>query len=362
MAFDTEFVGEKYYKARLCIIAVATPMGHYIIDTMALQDLHPFLDLLHQPSIQKITHAGENDYRILVDMGARPRNVFDTQIAFAFLARHYPMSLANIVERELRIKLQKHMAVSDWEIRPLEKSQLEYAFGDVTHLPELADRIQQRLRQRGRLDWALDACRELEDPDYYLPDTVGRLFDNASSYSLSIEEKAWLWRLHQWRQKEAETRNCPERKILANDILKSLIRMLPKGKDVVLKDRRMPTHQIERHWRDLENIVKKPLSAEEKAFAQSLPKEATGDEEMDFQAEMVYAFARYRAAKEGIAVEMLITREEINRMKAIQGYIPASITNGWRKEVLGEPLLDWIAQKGKINLSMQDGAMQIAKI
>ena len=95
LCFDTEFVGEKRYVTLICLIQIATENGFYFIDTLKLDNIDPFLDLLEDASILKITHAGENDYRLLQQqMDVIPRNVFDTQIVSGFAGYKYQSDLA----------------------------------------------------------------------------------------------------------------------------------------------------------------------------------------------------------------------------------------------------------------------------
>jgi len=85
MAIDTEFIGEKRYQTLLCLIQVATPNGLYLIDLIKLKEIKPLLDFLTDANILKITHAGENDYRLLHELyDIIPKNVFDTQVAAGF--------------------------------------------------------------------------------------------------------------------------------------------------------------------------------------------------------------------------------------------------------------------------------------
>ena len=99
LAFDTEFIPEKYYKYRLCVVSVSTGRGNYIIDVLKVKTIAPLIKLIEEPLILKITHAGENDYRLLVnDYGARPVNIFDTQLSYGFLQYDYPMGLQSLSE------------------------------------------------------------------------------------------------------------------------------------------------------------------------------------------------------------------------------------------------------------------------
>lgn len=135
LAFDTEFIPERYYFNKLCLISIVTPISNYIIDVLKLSHIRPFIRLLEDPTILKITHAGENDYRILaLDHHVIPRNTFDTQLSYGFLDFDYPLGLQTIVEKELKTRISKVEMRSDWEKRPLTQDQLKYAVSDVIHL------------------------------------------------------------------------------------------------------------------------------------------------------------------------------------------------------------------------------------
>ena len=124
LGFDTEFVGEKRFITLLCLIQASTPNGHYIIDPLKVKNLQPFLSLLEDPAILKITHAGDNDFRLMNTLfGTVPQNIFDTQIAAGFLGYRYPLSYGKLVEAESGRRLKKGYAVTDWIARPLGKKQ-----------------------------------------------------------------------------------------------------------------------------------------------------------------------------------------------------------------------------------------------
>ena len=135
MCFDTEFVGEKRFRTQLCLIQVATEKGNFLIDPLKIEDLGPFLDMIADPSILVITHAGENDYRILHQQySTLPKRVFDTQIAAAFAGYNYPISFRKLVDNELQVKLKKSYTVADWEKRPLTDEIIGYALNDIIYL------------------------------------------------------------------------------------------------------------------------------------------------------------------------------------------------------------------------------------
>ena len=128
MGFDTEFIGEKRFHTLLCLVQLATENGYYLLDTIKLKTYPGILDLFTDPKILKLTHAGENDYRIFYNQfGIIPVNVFDTQLAAGFVGYKYPTSFQKLVEKELGVFVPKGYTVSDWEERPFSPKQISYA-------------------------------------------------------------------------------------------------------------------------------------------------------------------------------------------------------------------------------------------
>ena len=208
MAFDSEFMGEKRFLTSLCLIQVATRMGTFLIDPLALKNIDPVLEMIQNPSILKITHAGENDYRLLyAHFGILPRNVFDTQIAAGFIHYKYPLAFKRLVETELRVPLKKGYTVADWEARPFKPQQLEYAVYDILPLHPLWELMQDKLQRLGRGDWVREECLALEQESYYAKDPHHEVLSNQMIRSLNKSEQLFMLRLLEWRGREAERKN-----------------------------------------------------------------------------------------------------------------------------------------------------------
>ncbi|RMF01545.1 MAG: ribonuclease D, partial [Bacteroidetes bacterium] len=112
ITFDTEFVGEKRFTTLICLIQLSSEEANFLIDPIRVEDLRPFFDLIEDPHILKITHAGENDYRLLYQQfNVLPKNVFDTQLAAGLLGYRYPSGLGKLVSAELNVQLKKGFAV-----------------------------------------------------------------------------------------------------------------------------------------------------------------------------------------------------------------------------------------------------------
>ena len=135
-AYDSEFIGEQSYHPRLCLVQVASHSTLALIDPLAALDLTPFWELLADPSVTKIVHAGDSDIEPVVrHLGRAAANVFDTQIGAGFVGLPYPVSLKKLVFELTSVHLGRDLGFSDWQQRPLTPVQIRYAADDVRYLP-----------------------------------------------------------------------------------------------------------------------------------------------------------------------------------------------------------------------------------
>ncbi|MGF1533936.1 MAG: ribonuclease D [Bernardetiaceae bacterium] len=356
LTFDSEFVGEKYYKDRLCVISAGIPNQSVVIDALTIPDLTPFLRLLEDSRLRKITHAGENDYRILIQQyGLRPRNLFDTQLVAAFLDDHYPASLQNLLRIHLDIRLSKASTVSDWEARPLRKEQITYALDDVNYLPQLADTLSVSLQKRQRLEWALSECATLEDPQFYQAQELDKELHKKWVRELPEAKAIFLWRLLQWRENLAQSQDQPRKRILSDDRLRAVVQLVGRNRRTVESDRRIPPPLIKKHWETFEDLLQNPPTPEEKALIQRSRQKEKSDSTPQREAllDTLYNLIKYRATEVGISPEVIISRRELNRMKKDIHYLPPNLQEGWRREVLGDTLLRWLQTDGTLRLSFE---------
>src|SRR4051812_27454511 len=158
-AYDSEFIGELTYLPKLCLIQVATAVEVTLIDPMAPIDLTPFWELVADASIEKVTHAGQQDLEPIIRHLNRPgQNVFDTQIVSGFVGMAYPVSLSKLVREIVGARLGKGLTFSHWDQRPLSAQQLKYAANDVRYLPAIRVELGQRLEALGHTAWAQEEC------------------------------------------------------------------------------------------------------------------------------------------------------------------------------------------------------------
>ena len=155
-AYDSEFIGELTYLPKLCLIQVATTTEVSLIDPMVGLDLTAFWELIADGSVEKVTHAGQQDLEPVIRHINRPgQNVFDTQIASGFVGMAYPVSLSKLVRELVGPRLGKGLTFSHWDQRPLSAQQLKYAANDVRYLPAIRVELGRRLDALGHTAWAM---------------------------------------------------------------------------------------------------------------------------------------------------------------------------------------------------------------
>jgi len=154
LAIDTEFLRESTYYPKLCLLQMATDSEVVLIDPFKVPDLAPLRPLLEDQSIVKLFHAGGQDLEIIYrKLGVLPTPLFDTQIAASVLGHPQQIGYGALVAAMCGKALKKSDSFTDWSLRPLKESQLEYAADDVIYLPQVYRIMIEKLQAKGREQW-----------------------------------------------------------------------------------------------------------------------------------------------------------------------------------------------------------------
>lgn len=347
LGFDTEFINEKRFYALLCLIQVITEHGVYILDPLTLPDLAPFLAMVEDPSILKITHAGENDYRLLNSLyGTYPKNLFDTQIAAGFLTFTYPISFQKLVSSELKVSLNKSSSVTDWEARPIRAQQLTYAINDVLYLPELWQKMTAQLEKLNRVHWCQEEVNKWTEASYYVGDDLESLFKNTLHTQLSQQARIFLVRFMAWRLEEAKRRNITKDMVFPTKKMIMVAKGMGQGLAALRQNRLISDKLIQNHGKLWEKLYDSPMTDEEDAlFALMLPwTEETPEEAIS--AEFLYLLIRERCFKAGMAHSIVMSKSALRSRNQ-------SLNAGWRRELLGDSLIDWIQSRQLVAFDVQ---------
>lgn len=340
MALDTEFIGEKRYQTLLCLIQIATQNGLYVFDTLKLRHIQPILDLLVRPDILKITHAGENDYRLINELyRIFPVNVFDTQIAAGFLGYKFPLSFRKLVEEELGIRLSKDQTVTDWELRPMKKGQIQYALEDVIPLYNLWQQLSQKINTLQRTDWVKEEIQRLEQESFYEKNPHKEALGNSLILSLSKREQVFLIRLYEWRRHLAEERNHSKEMVLAGKNIAPIVKAVGSGVEGLKNNRRISERFVERYGEEMVKLHQNPITPEETKLLKEIKELEELPPKEDLRLELLYSFMVYRCLEAEVAADLVIPRAEFKKMKFDSSYITPALETGWRRNILGEDIL-----------------------
>ena len=86
LILDTEFIREKTYRARLCLIQIATDDLIACVDPIAIDDISALMNIIHDTNKLKVLHAARQDYEIFYDLDKKlPQPLFDSQLAASLL-------------------------------------------------------------------------------------------------------------------------------------------------------------------------------------------------------------------------------------------------------------------------------------
>ena len=238
IALDTEFLREKTYYPKLCLLQIATPEVVACIDPIALDDLSPLLEIIFDESITKVMHSGRQDMEIFYNLhGKPPSPVFDTQIAALLLGYADQIGYANLVKEMLGIELDKLHTRADWSLRPLTADQLKYAADDVVYLADIYLKMTAQLTEMGRLAWLSDDFARLASPGLY-GNPPGQAWlkvkggNRLKGASLSV-----LQALAEWRETTAQQKDRPKGWILRDDALLDIARHRPSSMEALGKIR-----------------------------------------------------------------------------------------------------------------------------
>jgi ribonuclease D len=366
LALDTEFLRERTYRSRLCLVQIATPESLSLIDPLANVDLAPLAELVADPSVEVVVHAGRQDFELFYErFGALPANVFDVQIAAGFVGHGASLPYARVVEIVLGRKLIKGESYSDWCRRPLTESQLRYAADDVAWLLEVADRLKRELLERERLEWAREEMKGLEDKGTYEVDPGESWRRVGGRGSLSSSKLAVLREVARWREETAMRRDLPRGWVVKDPTLIEIARRGPRDLAGLRAIRGLNPAEAGRSGAELLAAVAKGARSRPPEEPGSLPRWA--QVRARTLSGLADAIVRARSERAQVATELVATRGELESLLAdvVTGSLDEDgskhrLLQGWRRELAGGAVLN--LARGRIAVRASDRPPYIEEV
>lgn len=353
---DTEFMREKTYFAKLCLLQISTDDDIALIDPLAITDLSPLCELMSDCSVVKVLHAGSQDLEILNRLCGTPvAPVFDTQVAATIAGFQQQVGYGALIHDLLEIKLDKGDSYTDWARRPLTDSQVEYALNDVRYLPEAYRRLLAKLESEGRLSWLADEFSRMEDPATYdiVPEEQWRRLKRVSA--LNRRQLGVAREVAAWREREAMRRDVPKRWVLGDEAIIEIARRAPETAEQIRSIRGV-SDKVGR------GVVQGVLSAVSAGVAcpeDDLPvikKRRRQVRDVEGAVDLMVAIVRRRARENGVAMPLIASRDDLERLANgdREGH---ELLEGWRKGMVGEELCRLL--DGELCLRLNDGELVV---
>jgi len=335
-AYDTEFIGEESYWPRICLVQLATTERVILVDAVAVPDLRPIFELVADPSLLTLVHAGTQDLEpVRRLLGREPANILDVQISAAFAEMPWPAGLEKLVERFAGHRISKGHTFTNWDARPLTASQLRYAADDVRYLPLVWERLRCELEVRGTLAWAMRECEQSSKiPARF--DEESQIRRTMKSWPMKPAQIPTLRLITRLRDTIARTEDLPHRVVMPDETVAEIVRQRPSTAQQLAAMRGLPKRFAQKYSAELLGAVEEGGKMPPEKLAHGKVTEETGEDRAAIDALLAIASARSIAM--GLAPGMVLTRGDVSRWWMSRNSTapePLFDPGDWRIEAMG---------------------------
>jgi ribonuclease D len=335
VAVDTEFMRDRTYWPRLCLVQVAGEQEAVAIDALAPGlDLAPLLELMGDPGVLKVMHAARQDLEIFHRLGQLPRSFFDTQVAAMVCGFGEEVAYETLVNKVAKAPLDKSSRFTDWARRPLTEAQIHYALGDVTHLRVIYEHLAARIENAGRTSWVAEELSALLDPALYaqLPEEAWKRLKLRSRDARFV---AIVQALAAWREREAQRRDLPRARIVRDDLLLEVAANRPQTVEEL--------RAIERVSLDRESAAAvvaaiQAALALPKTALPPIPEPVILPRGIGPIVDLLRVLLKYRCEEAEVAQRLVASTADLEAI-AVDDQADVPAMHGWRREIFGDDAL-----------------------
>ena len=342
VTIDTEFLRERTYYAKLCLVQLAVPDegkdSAVLVDPLAGElSLDPLYALLADESVVKVLHAARQDLEIFyIEGGVIPKPLFDTQVAAMVCGFGEQVGYETLVKKITRQSLDKTSRFTDWSRRPLTDAQKAYALADVTHLRGIYEHLSSELRRTGRTGWVEEELSLLTDPATYVvePSEAWRRLKTRTNSGRFL---AVVRELARFREAYAQSRNMPRNRVFKDDALLELASTRPQSEKDLSRSRLLLREA--RRGEIAEGIIEAVKTGLETP-PEDYPKPDTSREKLQVNpalADLLRVLLKAKAEEAGVAQKLIASAADLDAIAA--GVRDAVALKGWRREVFGADAL-----------------------
>jgi ribonuclease D len=350
VAIDTEFMRDRTYYPKLCLVQLAGAKRHAAIDPLASGiDLGPLFALLADRDVLKVFHAARQDIEAFYRLtGAVPTPLFDTQLAAMVCGYGEEVGYETLVSQIAKGRIDKSSRFTDWARRPLSSQQLTYALGDVIHLRVIYERLRQQLERTGRSEWVAEELAELTDHATY-DQNPADAWKRIKVRSRDARFLAILRALAAWREREAQRRDLPRNRIVRDDLLLEIAANRPTSPEEFAKLRRisLDRQSVEAAIATVGAALALPEA--ELPRLEPPPKLPRG---LGPVIELLRVLLKLKCEEHRVAQRLVATSGDLEAI-ATESRPDVPALKGWRFEVFGRAAL--ALKSGELGLAIADG-------
>ena len=363
VTIDTEFLRERTYWSKLCLIQMALPGADgdaVLVDPIdgSAMSMEPLYDLFRHEATVKVFHAARQDLEIFfVEGGVFPKPLFDTQVAAMVCGFGEQVGYETLVKKIAKENLDKTSRFTDWSRRPLSEAQMDYALADVTHLRVIYEFLAAQLKKNGRASWVEEELSVLTDPATYTvaPDEAWtRIKTRTTSGRFLAVVKA----LARFREVYAQTQNVPRSRVMKDDALLELASTRPASVEELGRSRML---MREGRKPEIAEGILAAVKAGMEMRAEDMPKPDTSRDQMQVNpalADLLRVLLKAKSESLGVAPRLIASSADLDAIAAGERHVDA--LTGWRSEAFGDDALRLC--KGEIALSAKGNEVRVVQL
>ncbi|MCA3453954.1 MAG: ribonuclease D [Rhodobacter sp.] len=363
VTLDTEFLRERTYWSKLCLIQMALPgrTGEAVlVDPIegAGMSMEPLYDLFRHEATVKVFHAARQDLEIFfVEGRVFPKPLFDTQVAAMVCGFGEQVGYETLVKKIAHEPLDKTSRFTDWSRRPLSDAQKEYALADVTHLRLIYEFLAAEIVKTGRQKWVEEELSILTDPATYTvhPDAA---WERVKTRTTSGRFLAVVKELARFREDYAQSRNIPRSRVYKDDALLELASTRPANAEELGRSRLLLREA--RRGEIAEGILAAVKAGMEMPSDQ-MPKPDLGRDQLQVNpalADLLRVLLKAKSEELGVAARLIASAADLDAIAAGERELDA--LKGWRRDAFGEDALRLC--RGEIALSARGSAVRVIRL
>ncbi len=352
---DTEFIRDKTYYPKLCLLQIAGAESAAVIDPLADGiDLAPVFKLMQKASLTKVFHAARQDIEIFYLLSGKiPNPIYDTQAAAAVCGYGESVGYETLVNNIVGQELDKSSRFTDWSARPLSEKQLNYAISDVTHLRVIYDELNQKITAAGRTSWIDEEHAYLTSPSIYANEPEDA-WQRLKYGHMRPKHLAALRELAKWREIEARKHDVPRGRIVKDETLVELASLMPRKESDLARMRGLDKHISKPKVDAILECVQAALALAPADYPQ-VKQHKKPSENITSALAMLQLLLKVKADVHGIASSMIASKDDMELIAL--GKTETPTLQGWRFEIFGQQAQ--ALMQGKLKMSLNPKNKQV---